>query len=328
MKNKRDLKDKRKIFPKVNTKLYTAFIFLIIFIPSCTTPKLSEQTGYCSVPGGRIWYRIMGDGDKTPLICVHGGPGGTSCEYVRLSPLGNERHVILYDQLGSGRSESTADTSLWHIERFVEELKSLINYLKLDKFHLYGHSWGASIVTDYVLKYHPEGLRSLILAGPLLSTPVWIEDAQILLSELPDSIEQIIQRHEEAGTTNSPEYQNAAYAYYQRFIFRKPYEPMPDCEGISFNESMYNFMWGPSEFTATGNLKNYDRIERLDELNVHVLIIVGEYDEARPETMKKFCKRIPNSALMVIPDAAHAAMADQPELYVKALREFFHEIGN
>ncbi|MGE5796028.1 MAG: alpha/beta fold hydrolase, partial [Ignavibacteria bacterium] len=112
----------------------------------------------------------------------------------------------------------------------------------IDEFHLYGHSWGASVVTDYVLKYEPEGLRSLVLASPLLSTSIWIEDSQILLAELPDSIEQIIKNHEYAGTTNSPEYQNAAYAFYQRFLFRKPYVMLPECEGISYNDSMYNFM--------------------------------------------------------------------------------------
>lgn len=67
---------------------------------------------------------------------------------------------------------------------------------------------------------------------------------------------------------------------------------------------------------------------RLDELNVPVLIIVGEYDEARPETMRKFLQQIPNSELIVIPNAAHATMADQPELYVKALRVYLQKIEN
>jgi proline iminopeptidase len=270
----------------------------------------------------------MGDGDKAPLVCVHGGPGGSSCGYVRLSPLGDERKIILYDQLGSGHSERPADTSLWHVERFAEELNSLIQYLRIDEFHLYGHSWGASVVTDYVLKYQPEGLKSIILGSPLLSTPAWIEDAQILLAELPDSIEQIIKNHEEAGTTNSAEYQDAAYAFYKRFLFRKPYDKVLECEGIIHNDSIYNFMWGPSEFTATGNLKNYDRTDHLDELKIPVLIIIGEYDEARPQTMKKFQQKIPNSELIVIPDAAHATMADQPELYVKALREYLERTEN
>ncbi|MGE5811488.1 MAG: hypothetical protein ACM339_08300 [Ignavibacteria bacterium] len=72
-------------------KLFTIFAFLLLLLSGCSTQRLSEQTGYCSVPGGQIWFKIMGDGGKAPLVCVHGGPGGSSCGYVRLSPLGNER---------------------------------------------------------------------------------------------------------------------------------------------------------------------------------------------------------------------------------------------
>jgi proline iminopeptidase len=313
---------------KLYKKIFTVFVFLLILLFGCATSKLSEQTGYCNVPGGRIWYRVIGTGDKVPLVCVHGGPGARSCGFSRLALLGNERKVIIYDQLDCGLSDHPMDTSNWHVERFVEELNCLIRYLNLDEFHLLGHSWGASIVTDYVLTYQPEALRAIILGGPLLSTPIWMKDSEILLSELPDSIRQIIWHNEEAGTTNSSEYQNAAYVFYQHFLYRQPYVPIPECEGIPFNDSIYNFMWGPSEFMATGNLKNYDRSQRLHELKSPVLLIVGEYDEARPETMKKFQQQIPNSELIIIPDAAHATLSDQPELCIKALRDYLQRIEN
>jgi proline iminopeptidase len=274
-----------------------------------------------------VWYRIIGTGEKIPLICLHGGPGGRSCRLSTLADLGNERPVILYDQLGSGRSDHPSDTSLWHIERFVEELEALRKHLNLQEFHLFGLSWGTAVAIEYILTNRPKGLRSVILAGPFLSTKIWLRDAQILLSELPDSIRTIFRRHEEEGTTSSTEYQNACEEYYNRFLYRKhPYLPPPECEGTTSNDSVYNFMWGPSEFTASGNLKGYDLTDRLQELTLPVLLLVGEFDEARPETMKEFQRRIPKSELIVIPDAAHLAIADQPELYIKTLRDFLRRV--
>src|SRR5688572_23172058 len=56
--------------------------------------------GFVNVPGGRVAYRIMGGGSKTPLIMLHGGPGGRSCVFSGLTELATDRRVILYDQLG------------------------------------------------------------------------------------------------------------------------------------------------------------------------------------------------------------------------------------
>ena len=63
--------------------------------------KLIPGEGYTEVKGGKIWYRIVGESDKTPLILVHGGPGFPSYYLNPLKELGKDRPVIFYDQLGS-----------------------------------------------------------------------------------------------------------------------------------------------------------------------------------------------------------------------------------
>ena len=67
--------------------------------------------GYVAVPGGRVWYRIVGEerSDAIPLLLLHGGPGFTSEYLDSLEALGDERPVIRYDQLGCGRSERPDD---------------------------------------------------------------------------------------------------------------------------------------------------------------------------------------------------------------------------
>jgi proline iminopeptidase len=62
------------------------------------------REGFVTVPGGRVWYKIVGDGAGIPLILLHGGPGSTHWGMTPLEALADERPVVLYDQLGCGKS--------------------------------------------------------------------------------------------------------------------------------------------------------------------------------------------------------------------------------
>ncbi|MGB4845098.1 MAG: alpha/beta fold hydrolase, partial [Ferruginibacter sp.] len=124
--------------------LIRVFLFIIIasFIGCKSTPDLKPQEGYVNVKGGKIWYRILGEGKGTPILMLHGGPGGTSKSFYQFASLGNDRPVILFDQLGSGRSGYHTDTSLLKVENFVEQVDELKTSLGLKEFYLHGHSWG------------------------------------------------------------------------------------------------------------------------------------------------------------------------------------------
>ncbi|HEY0770789.1 MAG TPA: alpha/beta fold hydrolase, partial [Sphingobacteriaceae bacterium] len=155
-----------------------ALLLLVGF--SCIKKESKRIQGYVPVPGGKIWYEIIGaDKPGTPLLLLHGGPGFTS-DYLRpLEALGDVRPVIFYDQLGSGRSDRPQDTALWKLDRFVEELSALRTELNLEKIHLFGHSWGTMLATEY-LSQRPEGIQSLVLASPCISTGRWLTDTNAL----------------------------------------------------------------------------------------------------------------------------------------------------
>lgn len=138
-----------------------------VTICGCSPEGLSPEEGFVEVPGGRVWYRIVGSGTSTPLLLLHGGPGAPSYYLKPLGTLADERPVIFYDQLGVGRSDHTTDTTLFTIDHFVEELASVRAALGLKEIHLFGHSWGTILATEYMLT-RPSGVRSLILASPAL----------------------------------------------------------------------------------------------------------------------------------------------------------------
>lgn len=293
---------------------------------SCSADRLTPGEGYADVPGGRVWYRVVGDGPGTPLVVLHGGPGAPSYYMQSISRLGPDRPVVLYDQLGAGRSDQPSDTTLWRIERFMAELDSLRHHLGLDEIHLLGHSWGTMLATDYVLG-GAEGIRSVILASPALSIALWEADADTLITTLPDSMQEAIRIHEAAGTTDDPAYQAAMNEFYARFLTRRG-GPEVDTTFAELGVELYQYMWGPSEFTATGTLRTYDRTSRLGELQLPVFYTTGEFDEARPETVAYYQSLTPGAEFAVIPGSAHLTTIDAPEAFADSVARFLRDVEN
>jgi proline iminopeptidase len=234
--------------------------------------------------------------------------------------------VVFYDQLGAGRSDRVSDTTLFRIERFLAELDSLRSALGLREIHLLGHSWGSMLAIDYLLG-GAVGVRSVILASPLVSAARGQHDADSLLGFLPDSVRALLARHEAAGTTGAAEYQAAMMEYYTRFVFRKqPVSPDVDSSMSGLSTAVYGFMWGPSEFRATGTLRSYERVERLRELTLPVLFTAGEFDEATPAAVASYQRALPGSRLEIIPGAAHLTMHDAPGAFLQAVRGFLRGV--
>lgn len=281
-----------------------------------------HREGFVEVPGGRVWYAIVGDGPGVPLLTVHGGPGFPHPYLAPLAALADERPVVFYDQLGCGQSDRPDDPALWHLDRFVAELGALRQALGLSRVHLFGHSYGTMLAVDYALT-QPAGLVSLTLASPCLSVARWAADQAALQHPLPADVRGALAAHQAAGTTDAPEHQAIARAYYQAYLC--PFDSTPDALRRSQEKAsttVYETMWGPSEAEATGTLAGYERAERLRELAVPTLFTCGRYDEATPATTAWYQRHLPNSELAVFEYSAHMPHLEEPESYVEALGEF------
>lgn len=278
--------------------------------------------GYVEVPGGRVWYRVVGGGGGVPLLALHGGPGFTHDYLEPLARLADERPVVFYDQLGSGRSDRPADPALRRIERYVDELARVRAALGLEQVHLFGHSWGTMLATDYLLA-QPTGIVSRTLASPVLSTARWIADQAVYRRELPPEVEAALTQHEEEGTTQLPEYEEAAQSYYRRHVCRLDPWPEPLQRSLAgLSAEVYLTMWGPSEFYCTGNLRDYDRTARLAELGLPLLFTCGRYDQAAPTSVAAYQRRLPGAELAIFEHSAHLPHLEEPDRYVAVLRDF------
>jgi proline iminopeptidase len=301
-------------------------LLLLVVVAGCSPEKRQSSTltpgeSQLEVPGGTIWYKVSAGGTGTPVVLLHGGPGFSSFYLKPLEALADDRVVIRYDQLGGGKSSSTTDTTLFTIPHFVQELDSLRSHLGIAKWHVLGHSWGTILAFEYYRAY-PNHVASLVFGSPVFDIPTYEKRARELLTTLPNSLQRSVARAEATGKFDAPDYQNAINAFYSLYVFRRPVPADLDSTFGTANQTIYNYMQGPSEFTITGTLKGYDVTRLLPQIKVPTLLTVGEFDEVGPELVKGFAARIPGARFEELAGAAHITTWDAPDAMISAVRAF------
>ncbi|MFE9878792.1 proline iminopeptidase-family hydrolase [Streptomyces sp. NPDC005784] len=282
--------------------------------------------------GHRTWYRVVGPpgrGSGRPaLVICHGGPGLTHDYLTSVTELVSTGWTcVLYDQLGSGRSEHHGEVTaeFWTPELFLDELRLLVDHLGVaDDFHVLGHSWGGMLALELAVR-RPAGLRSIVVADGFASSLTYREEVARLLSELPLDVREPIERHEAAGTTGSPEYQAAVRDFYGRHVCRA--RPVPDelrrtLRHLGANSTVYEAMMGPSEFTMTGTLRNWDIRDRLDRVRVPVLLVSGRYDEVTPRAVEEIQSGVPRSEWVLFEESSHMPHLEEPARFRTVVETF------
>jgi proline iminopeptidase len=290
---------------------------------SADEPGVSLLAGeaYLQVHGGRIWYKLSGNGAGTPVILLHGGPGYSSFYLKPFEALGNDRTVVRYDQLGGGKSSTIGDTTLFTIDHFVRELDSLRAHLGYAKVHLMGHSWGTILAVEY-FRAHPEHVSSLVLGSAALDIPAWEKNVRRLVGTLSDSAQRAIRVREAERRFDAPDYQSALEEFYGKYVWRRPVAADLDSTLRTANLAIYNYMQGPSEFTITGTLRRYNITPFLKKITVPTLYTVGEFDEANPEIIRGFARTTAGAKVAVFRGAAHLTPWDARDENVRVVREF------
>jgi pimeloyl-ACP methyl ester carboxylesterase len=270
---------------------------------------MAAVEGYVPFHGYRTWYRIVGEPapGTFPLLCLHGGPGSSHYYFTRIEALADEgRQIVLYDQLGCGESDRPDDDSLWTVDHFVSEVQAVRDALGLDRVHLLGTSWGGMLAQEYALT-HPLGLESLVLSSTLSSSDQWVAETQRLLAELgPDAGEE--------------EFMAA------HFIRLDPPPPELELWKAKRNVKVYETMWGPNEWTCTGQLAGWDVRDRLEEIRTPTLVVHGAYDMCTPLVAQTLVDGIAGSEYVVMEHSAHAPVVEEPERYRAVVGDFLGRV--
>jgi len=293
---------------------------------------MKSQESFAPFRGWQTWFRITGElqSQHPPLIVAHGGPGCTH-DYVdslkHLAATG--RAVIHYDQLGNGKSthlpEKGAD--FWTVDLFIDELNNLAQHLGLEKFDLFGQSWGGMLGAEFAITQPPK-LRKLVIADSPADMATWVAEANRLRTDLPEDVQRALTLHEAAGTTGSPEYEQAVAVFYARHVCR--IQPMPDevlrtFAAIAEDPTVYHTMNGPSEFHVIGTLKTWSVVDRLDKIIVPTLLISGRHDEATIACVAPFLHGIKDVRWHIFGNSSHMPHVEEQEDCLAVVAAFLNK---
>ena len=289
--------------------------------------RAADEVTQIGTAHGRVTAYSYGTGERV-LFCLNGGPG-LPCDYLRDPhvPLAEEGfRVVSYDQLGTGASDTPDDPALWRIERYADEVETVLDALGLESVHFLGHSWGGWCGIEYALR-HRGRLRSMILANTCADMPHLLRQIARHRNALGSETVKMMQRYEALGRLDHPAYEAAVTLLDHRHIRRMDAVPVPvqrSKEG--FNYPIFETMQGPNEYHYTGNLKDWNRLEALRGFDWPVLVVQGQHDALSPACGMRMHHVLPDSEIRIFAASSHSPFYEEPQAWRATLRAFLDRV--
>ncbi|MBK7148984.1 MAG: proline iminopeptidase-family hydrolase [Bacteroidetes bacterium] len=281
----------------------------------------------------KVWTKKTGNNPRIKILLLHGGPALTheymECFDAFFAKEGFEFYH--YDQLGSFYSDQPTDSSLWTLERFVEEVEQVRQALQLDSsnFYILGNSWGGIVGMEYALKYQ-QHLKGLIISNMTADYAKYGAYNQKLRAQMRPSLIDSLESFEQKGDFLNPVYQQLVFdEYYCKHILRKKAADWPEPVLRSFkhlNFPVYDILQGPSEFVPGGRLVGWECWTRLKNLTLPVLMIGAKYDTMNPEEMEQMSKLVQNGSYLYCPNGGHLSMWDAQDEYYPGIIKWVMEV--
>lgn len=284
------------------------------------------KTGFLEVgEGHRIYWEESGNPNGLPILFLHGGPGLGTRPHNRCFFHPEKYRIILFDQRGCGKSIPFLSLENNTTEHLIKDIEKLRLHLQVDKWVLFGGSWGSTLALAYAIQY-PQSVSRFILRGVFLCRPKEIDWFHRMGASFifPDFWEDYIE------AIPSQERENLIEAFYNRLIGKdlnqrndaakawamwggRTYKLITE-EIILDNVSVKDFY--PSALIECHYLyyfgffktKNWI-LENLSKVNhLPCTILQGRYDILCPmQSAWELHKAWPNSKLKIISDAGHSS---------------------
>jgi proline iminopeptidase len=285
-----------------------------------------------------VFTKRVGDNPSMKVLLLHGGPGMTYEQYANFKDYFPQEGIefIWYDQLGSAHSDQPEDSTLWTIERFVDEVEQVRIALGLNKdnFYLLGQSWGGMLGMEYALK-HQDKLKGLIICNMMSSLDEYEKYAkEVLGPQMPKEVFAEVMEIERKGDFENPRYMELlGEHHYPQHVLRRPPAEWP--EEINrmmsqVNPNVYVFMQGYSEFGITpgASLKGWDVKNQLKNITVPTLVVGATHDTMDPKHMEWMSKQVDNGRFLLCPNGSHLSQYDDPEHFFPGVIQFIKDVDS
>lgn len=318
--------------------LYSLLLVAVLF--SCTRPASTSQTPeskiqasdgeqFYTLNGIKHWVKVKGSQNSTtPIVIVHGGPGGNQYNFERtIGPkIESFATVVYYEQRGSGRSEAPEDPNDYLLQTLISDLDQLREALGVQKMTLLGYSFGAELALRYAIA-HPERVEKLIL-----SSPAELSKANMLVqmqgfyaigdSTLKAGMEQILKDTTSIEDKYGRVWNSSSSEVVDRFLFLNP-------ELAQKNRQL----WQESKLKNTGLMaKVYikhnkaDLVEKASVLKTPTLIISGVHDKnGGLHTGLALKQVLSNSVIKLYENSAHFPDMEEEDRFAADVKIFTQE---
>lgn len=273
-----------------------------------------------------IYWEQSGNPDGVPIILLHGGPGAGATPTHRRFFDPDHYRIIILDQRGSGRSAPLGSVEQNTTADLVADIELLRTHLNVQKWHLFGGSWGSTLALRYAISY-PQHCISLIMRGIFLCEPdeinwflygirkifpeaweqfsgIFPEDQQgDLLDAYYTRLTQGSQEEQYEAATRWSLYEGACSSLlpnYETITTQEQKEHALALARIEAHFFKYEVVNDPED----GILNHIDKIR-----SIPAAIIQGRYDIICPiDTANTLHQAWPEADYIVVPDAGHSAL--------------------
>lgn len=276
-----------------------------------------------SVGDVELWMHERGSG--RPLVALHGGPGlDGSVWFPGLDPIADEGwHVLAPDHRGNGRS-GAGDSARWTVPQMADDVEALLIALALERAVVMGWSFGSFVAQAHMAR-HATAAAYVFMGTVAEPGALALIEGELERFEPEHLRAQVSASWEREATVETAEECRQLLHDQYPFHVADPEGPVV-AELIEHDRIVYR----PEvlrHFAADGNYGLEDRREELRLLDVPVLVLSGEHDRTTaPTSAHELAQVLRDADEVVIEDAAHMPLYEQPEATLGALRQFLARV--
>lgn len=263
-----------------------------------------------------VRYAVADEGPNASeaVVCLHGFTGGKQ-SWTFLDEMLSDSRLIKIDCLGHGETDAPLNGKRYSTSRQVSDLAEILNQLKLHKVKLIGYSMGGRLAYSFAMTY-PERVSALVLES---TTPG--------LKTLGERRERIM-RDRKLADFILRDGLKAFVAYWENIpLFSSQQRLAEDIRYRIRSGRLRNNKIGlANSLTGMGTGSQPSLWSRVEEIDVPVLLICGEWDEKFCTINQEVHKMLPSSRIEIVPKAGHTVHVEQPRLFGKIVSEFLTSI--
>ena len=264
--------------------------------------------------GVKLYYEDVGSG--IPIIFVHEFAGDLRSHELQIRHFGQRYRCIAYNARGYPPSDVPKDAERYSQERARDDIRAVLDALKLDKAHIVGLSMGGFATLHFGFTY-PDRARSIVVAG-------------CGYGAAPDQRAKFAEEAEAAAKGFEEQSMAKAAEGYALGPTRVQFQNKDPRGWREFADQLSEHSTEGAALTMRGVQKRrpslFDLVEKMKSITVPTLIMTGDEDWPCLEPGLLMKRTIPTAALVVMPNAGHTINLEDPAAFNQHLADFFHAV--